>query len=156
MCCHGWQKWQRKRYIAKVEMSMSNVQDNLNAAVTKLEELIAEFHGTARFGWYEGHLQQVVEDIRRHEEVDQWLRSRKELGKQIDPATAEATSMYGQIVDPYGVERVPPDFDCVGRNYFYRNPGSEWVWDGDIPKATLTRLRDRSFAGQESNDEMAF
>jgi hypothetical protein len=125
----------------------------LKVLSTKLEELIAEFHG-AGFAWYEGHLQQVVEDIRRHEEVDQWLRSRKELGQLIDPATAEATWEYGQIVDPYGVGRVPSDADCVGRNHFFRNPGSEWVWDGDIPDAIRDRLRERSVAGQELNDEL--
>jgi hypothetical protein len=123
--------------------------DNLKAALTKLEELIAEFHGTAGFGWYEGHLQQVVEDIRRHEEVEQWLQSREELGKLIEPATAEAFWEYGQMLDPYGVVRLPPRADYVGRLYFYRNPGSEWVWEGDIPEATLTRLRERSFAPKD-------
>jgi hypothetical protein len=125
---------------------------NLKAALTTLEELIAEFHGTAGFGWYEGHLQQVVEDIRRHEEVDQWLQSRKELGKLIEPGTAEATCDYGQIVNPYGIGRVPPEADCVGRNYFFRNPGSEWIYEGDIPDAILNRPRER-FDGQKLNDK---
>jgi len=95
---------------------------NLKAALTKLEELIAEFHGTAGFGWYEGHLRQIVEEMCDREEVDQWLQSRKDLGKLIDPATAEAWWEYGQMADPYGVfGRVPPDTDCVGRIRFFRN-----------------------------------
>src|SRR5262249_29876656 len=93
---------------------------NLKAALTKLEELIAEFRGTEGFVRYEEHLQKVVEDIRRREEeLKQWLQSRVELGKLIDPATAEATWCYGQMVDPYGVEGVPEDAYCVGRVFFY-------------------------------------
>ena len=53
-----------------------------------------------------------------------WLAAKKEAGKLIDPATAEVTFNWGQVVDPYGVVSVPPEFDCVGRNYFVRNPGS--------------------------------
>jgi hypothetical protein len=130
--------------------------DNLLTAATKIEELVSQFHDTPGFGWYGGHLRQIVEEMRGQEKLDQWLESKKELGKLIDPATAEAMWTYRQILDPYGVERVPPEFDCVGRLYFFRNPGSEWVWEGDIPEATLTRLRERPVAGQESNDELPF
>jgi hypothetical protein len=130
--------------------------DILKSAATKIEELVSQFHDTPGFGLYAGHLRQIVEEMRDQEKVDQWLESRKELGKLIDPATAEATWEYGQMVDPYGVGRVPPEADCIGRVRFFRNPGSEWIYEGDIPRATLMRLRERSVTGQESNDELPF
>jgi hypothetical protein len=50
-------------------------------------------------------------------------------------------------VDPYGVLdkwELPEEFDCVGREYFARAPGSDvWVWFGDLPEQTVERLRQR-------------
>jgi hypothetical protein len=120
--------------------------DNLQAAATKIEELVGQFHDTPGFGPYAEHLRLIVEELRDREKVDKWLESRKELGALIDPATAEAKWKYGKMVDPYGVGRVPPDVDCDERLYFFRNPGSTWVWEGDIPKVTRMCLRERLVA----------
>jgi hypothetical protein len=56
----------------------------------------------------------------------------------IDPDTAEVLCKFGPLVDPY---RIHPDLwdehDCVGRQYFYRRPGSDvWVEFGELPEAT--------------------
>jgi hypothetical protein len=81
---------------------------------------------------------------REEAEIEQWL---KEEGLKIDPETAEVDWWYVQTVDPYGVLdkwELPEEFDCVGREYFARAPGSDvWVWFGDLPEQTVERLRQR-------------
>ena len=74
--------------------------------------------------------------------VMNWLESRKELGRQIDPATAKVNWWYVQILDPYGVwGELPEECQCIGRDYFAAAPGSnEWVWFGDLPEATEEAL----------------
>ena len=74
--------------------------------------------------------------------VMQWLESRKELGRQIDPATAEVAWWYVQTADPYGVYRdLLEEERQIGRGYFAAAPGSnEWVHFYDLPKATATAL----------------
>jgi hypothetical protein len=120
------------------------IYQQLQTAAAQIERLARHFHDVPGFAWYEGHLQRIVQDMRRHEQVDQFLLDRTEAGKLIDPSIAEIVCTYGQILDPYGVRRVPPEFDCVGRNCFVRNPGSEvWVWDGDLPEATQRALNER-------------
>jgi hypothetical protein len=89
------------------------------------------------------------------QELKLWLAAKKEAGKLIDPETAEVTFDWGLTTDPYGVMDDPSEVDCVGRNYFFRNPGSDiWVWDGDLPAAVLARLWERIDAGdlQERNE----
>jgi hypothetical protein len=41
-------------------------------------------------------------------DVQQWLTSRREAGLKIDPETAEVRWEYGQVMDPYGVNKVCP------------------------------------------------
>ena len=74
--------------------------------------------------------------------VEQWLDIRKEAGAKIDPETAEVDWIYGQIMDPYGVNRnLPEELYQVGRLYFARSPGSDiWVSFYDLPEDTLKRL----------------
>jgi hypothetical protein len=80
-------------------------------------------------------------------EIARWLAIRKEEALKIDPETAEVDWWYEQVLDPYGVcdeWELPEEFDCVGRAYFARAPGSDiWVWFGDLPKQTVERLRQR-------------
>ena len=77
--------------------------------------------------------------------VEQWLAIRKEEALKIDPATAEVDWCYAQVVDPYGVcPDLPEEYDCVGRAYFARRPGSDiWVEFGDLPEATREALHHR-------------
>jgi len=73
-----------------------------------------------------------------------WLAIRKEEGLRIDPETAEVDWNYAQTLDPYGVLdewELPKEFDCVGRAYFARAPGSDiWVEFGDLPTETREKL----------------
>ena len=64
---------------------------------------------------------------------EQWLAVRKEEGVKLDPETAEVFGEHGQVCDPYGVRELPPEYDCIGRNYFARSPGSNvWVSFHDL------------------------
>jgi hypothetical protein len=71
-----------------------------------------------------------------------WHALLKIAGRQIDPENAEVRWRFGQVVHPYGVDPdLPPEFDCVGRCYFARAPGSRvWVEFGDLPEATRQAL----------------
>jgi hypothetical protein len=121
--------------------------DNLKFLGTKLEELIAQFHG-AGFAWYEAHLRKVLEGIRRREEINQLLEDRKRAGNLIDPATAKVTFHWAEVLDPYGVPNVPEEYNCVGRSYFARSSESDnWVSFYDLPKATVQAF------GRESRPE---
>lgn len=76
--------------------------------------------------------------------VEQWLDIRKKAGAKIDPETAEVDWTYGQIMDPYGVDRnLPEELYQVGRLYFARCPGSDiWVAFDDLSEDTVKRLRE--------------
>ena len=76
------------------------------------------------------------------DEVKEWLAIRKEAGRKIDPETAEVEWIYAQVIDPYGVYPEPPEeYDCIGREYFARSPGSDiWVSFGDLSAVTSKAL----------------
>jgi hypothetical protein len=87
------------------------------------------------------------------QERKSWLAIREEAALAIDPETADVDWCYAQIVDPYGVyPELHEEYDCVGRVYFARSPGSEvWVCFYDLPKAVRDRLRERYRAGEISD-----
>lgn len=67
----------------------------------------------------------------------------KIAGQQIDPETAELDWTYIQIIDPYGVfpQDIVEQYDCVGRGYFARVPGSDvWIEFGDLPDVTVEAI----------------
>jgi hypothetical protein len=67
---------------------------------------------------------------------------RKAAGAAIDPQTAEIHWEFGQVLDPYGDRPdLPPECDCVGRQWFARAAGGVWIWEGDLPDATRHALR---------------
>ena len=70
---------------------------------------------------------------------------RKEVGRHIDPDTAEVDWVYAQVLDPYGDGRdLPEESQQVGRDYFARSPGSNlWIWFHDLPDATADRLLEK-------------
>jgi hypothetical protein len=72
------------------------------------------------------------------DEIEQWLKIRKEAGAKIDPETAEVWWEYGYPVDPYGIySDLHPEERQVGRIYFARAPGSDiCVRFYDLPAAT--------------------
>jgi len=78
--------------------------------------------------------------------TEEWIATRKEAGLKIDPATAEVTWKWAQVLDPYGVNpNLPEECDQVGRVWFVRSPGSDvWVCEYDLPEATITALKERN------------
>jgi hypothetical protein len=62
-------------------------------------------------------------------------------------------------MDPYAVDpNLPEEYDCVGRVYFARSPGSDvWVSFDDLPKDTRERLWKRIRNGElRERDDLLF
>ena len=81
--------------------------------------------------------------------TEQLAAMRKEAGLRIDPQTAEVTWTFAYVpFDPYSDGLlVPEEYKQVGRAYFARSPESDvWVWFGDLPQETQTRLFEASRA----------
>jgi hypothetical protein len=77
-------------------------------------------------------------------DTEKFLAARREEGRLINPATAETTWKYGQILDPYGIFELSLEEYQVARVYFARRPGSDvWVELGDLPKETREALLKR-------------
>jgi hypothetical protein len=74
--------------------------------------------------------------------VDYLNALRREVGRHIDPETAEVDGVYAEVCNPYGDKLdLPDELQCVGRDYFARSPGSKvWIWFHDLPGATADRL----------------
>jgi len=71
---------------------------------------------------------------------EQWLAIRREAALQVDPETAEVTSRYADLADPYGLHPDRPA-ECIGKVCFVRPSGCDvWVYDGDLPPATWSAL----------------
>ena len=84
----------------------------------------------------------------------QWLAVRKDAALRIDPEAAEVYCEHGQICDPYGVEDLSEEYQCIGRNYFARSPGSDvWVSFHDLPKVVCDRLWQRINAGDFDRED---
>jgi hypothetical protein len=68
--------------------------------------------------------------------------SRRAAALRIDPATAEITWSWGQIMDPYGDDPdLPEEYQCVGRLYFARAAGDTvWVDFNDLPGPIVDAL----------------
>jgi hypothetical protein len=79
---------------------------------------------------------------------DEWLAVRKAEAKQIDPDPAEIDFSWGQILDPYGLDPdLPEEYQCIGRLYFARRPGSDtWVCFYDLPADVREPLWKRASA----------
>jgi hypothetical protein len=48
----------------------------------------------------------LVDDRDDETELQEWLNIRMAAALEIDPETAEVHWAYGQIMDPYGVEKI--------------------------------------------------
>jgi hypothetical protein len=91
--------------------------------------------------------------------ASQWYAIKKEAGLKIDPVTAEVDWGYGKVCDPYGVHPdLPEEYDCFGRMYFARAPGSDiWACFYDLPEETREKLRERGTARPDgAEDEIPF
>jgi hypothetical protein len=78
-------------------------------------------------------------------ELEEFLSTRKEAARHIDPEIAEIDWDYGEPGDPYGVDPdLPAEYRSVGRIYFARSPGSDiWVCFNDLPEAISSALWER-------------
>jgi hypothetical protein len=69
---------------------------------------------------------------------------RQEVGREIDPKTAETRSWFAETMEPYGVFAVSDEQQQLGQSYFVRAPGSNiWVCSCDLPEATYKALFER-------------
>ena len=85
---------------------------------------------------------------------EQWLALRKDAALRIDPETAEVYCEHGQICDPYDVEDLSEEYQCIGRNYFARSPGIDvWVSFDDLPEVVCDRLWQRIDAGDFDRED---
>jgi hypothetical protein len=99
-----------------------------------------------------------AEEAAKEQKIQEWLAVRKEAARQIDPETAEVFWEHGNIADPYGVLRLPPEYECIGRCHFARAARSDiWVSFYHLTDATRERLWERIKSGQfQSDDNMPF
>ena len=99
----------------------------------------------------EGNVNKTVDELT----IEQWLQVRKEEGRKIDPDTAEVWWNWAETGDPYGVYPHPPgEYQCVGRVYFGRSPGSDiWVSFKDLSDETRRQLWERLESGLAFADE---
>ena len=91
---------------------------------------------------------QALRDLHRpltKAEVREFYAGRKRVGRQIDPVTAEVTSWWAQMPDPYGLGLdIAEEGRCVGRCRFARAPGGVWVHFGHLPDETVQVLHRRA------------
>ena len=82
-------------------------------------------------------------------ESKEWLASRKEIGRQINPEAAAVTWQFEPVLDPYRIcKDLPDQLQLAGREYFARSLDSEdWVSFDDLPKSSRDRLWRRIRAG---------
>jgi len=82
-------------------------------------------------------------------ESKEWLASRKEIGRQINPEAAAVTWQFEPVLDPYRIcKDLPDQLQLAGREYFARSLDSEdWVSFDDLPKSSRDRLGRRIRTG---------
>ena len=90
-----------------------------------------------------------LEAARSTPENKEWLASRKEIGRQIDPEAVDVMWKFESVLDPYRLCESPPDeIDLTSREYFARSLDKEvWVSFDDLPPRTRDRLWQRMSAG---------
>ena len=78
----------------------------------------------------------------------------EELIRGIDPATSKIHWRWGQILDPYGINRpIPEECDQIGRVYFVKSsPSDTWVCFYDLPKELVQALWARMKNEDEPDD----
>src|SRR4029077_15200256 len=78
-------------------------------------------------------------------EFQEWVGSRKDAGREVDPLTCEIERWYAYDCDPYGADPdLPEEWQVIARNRFVRSPWSRgWVHEYDLPEATRRALWDR-------------
>ena len=82
-------------------------------------------------------------------ESKEWLESRKEIGRQINPEAVDVTWQFEPVLDPYRIcKDLPDQLQLEGREYFARSLDTKvWVSFDDLPKSSRDRLWRRIRAG---------
>jgi hypothetical protein len=90
-----------------------------------------------------------LEATRASSENKEWLASRKEIGRCIDPEAVDVIWQFACVLDPYGLCKCFPDnLKLIGREYFASSSDQEdWVSFDDLPPRTRDRLWQRMRAG---------
>lgn len=89
-------------------------------------------------------------------DLEQWLAIRKEAALGIEPGTAKVDWHWGYVLDPYGVLKLPPEAQCIGRLYFARSPDTDvWVSFYDLPSDVAKALHTKLDAGGFALDAAA-
>ena len=93
----------------------------------------------------------------RAERVDAFLAECKEAGRSINPENVEFSWGWAEMLDPYGVDPVPPEYRCIGRVHFVRTPGSDiWVEFRDLSEPVRDRVWQRLRSGDLKEREFFF
>jgi hypothetical protein len=89
-------------------------------------------------------------------ESKEWLASRKEIGRRIDPEAVDVIWQFRPVLDPYELcEHLPDQLQLVGREYFARSLETEdWVAFDDLPKPSRDRLWRRIKAGHFNTSDV--
>lgn len=77
-------------------------------------------------------------------------------GEKIKAEDAEFMERHIELMDPYGVfgSRLLEGCSCVGRSYFVRSKRRKiWVWEHDVPRATLSRAKELRTKNVENDIE---
>jgi hypothetical protein len=79
----------------------------------------------------------AVVTMSQEEKERRWSEAEKEIRRaaaRIDPRTARMEWTYARVCDPYGLGYdVPPEADCVGREYFLVDPQKGiWVLEHEV------------------------
>jgi hypothetical protein len=101
----------------------------------------------------------VIMEGMSDQERKEFLSIRTEVGRTLDPYTAEVCWDYIYVTDPYGLyPDLPEEYQQVGRKYFARSPGSDiWVCFCDIPKPirdALWEMHERTLSFPAGLSEM--
>lgn len=76
-------------------------------------------------------------------EIKQFIADRRIEGSKLNPETAEMMWIHSNVVDPYRL-RPYEEGDCVGREYFARDMGSDnWIHQADVPDEIWAQIWDR-------------
>jgi hypothetical protein len=70
-----------------------------------------------------------LEAARATPENKEWLSSRQEIGRRLDPEAVDVMWRFEPVLDPYGLcEPVPDKLYLIGREYFARS------WDRAVSR----------------------
>ena len=97
-----------------------------------------------------------LEAVMAAPENKEWLQSRKEIGRQINPEAVDVTWQFESVLDPYQIcKDLPDQLRLVGREYFARSLDTEdWVSFDDLPKSSRDRLWRRIRAGHFNTSDV--